>query len=78
MNVIEGKGAEKAGLSGTKRDRRGQLYFGDLITAINEVKIENNSDLVLALENFEAGDEVEVEFNRDGKAKRTKIILSEN
>ena len=78
MNVIKGKGADKAGLAGTTRDRRGQLYFGDLITAINGVKIENNSDLVLALEDFEDGDEVQVEINRNGKIQRVPVTLSEN
>ena len=78
LNVTEGKGAAKAGLEGVRRDRRGKLYFGDIIIAVNEEKIENNSDLVLALEEYEAGDEVDISFLRDNEVKKTKVILEEN
>lgn len=78
LNVTEGKGAAQAGLEGIRRDRRGQLYFGDLITGINGVKVENNSDLVLALEAYEAGDKVEVEYIRDGNTTKVEVVLSEN
>jgi S1-C subfamily serine protease len=78
MNVIKNKGADEAGLVGTRRDRKGQLYFGDLITGINGMKIENNSDLVLALEEYEAGDEVDVEYLRNGKREKTSVTLGEN
>ncbi len=78
MNVLDGKGADKAGLIGTRRDQRGQLYVGDLITKINDVVIENNSDLVLALEEYEVGQRVEVTYERNGKEQTTIIELDEN
>jgi len=78
MNVTKGKGADKAGLQGIKRDRRGQLFMGDLIVSLDGNNITNNSDLVLVLEDYNPGDEVEVTFIRDKKKEKAKIILSEN
>ncbi len=78
LNVTKGKGAEKAGLEGIRRKRNGQLLFGDLITGINDIKVENNSDLVLALEEYDAGDKVVVTFLRDGELKKADVILDEN
>ncbi len=78
MNVIEGKGAEKAGIQGTTRDKRGRISLGDLIVQINDVSVKNNTDLVLALEDYEVGDEVEVQFLRNNKLRKTTVILGEN
>jgi S1-C subfamily serine protease len=78
MNVIEGKGAEKAGIQGTTRDKRGRISLGDLIVQINDVSVKNNTDLVLALEDYEVGDEVEVQFLRNNKLRKTTVVLGEN
>ncbi len=78
MNVIQGKGADKAGIKGTTRDRRGRISLGDLIVGINDVSVKNNTDLVLALEEYEVGDEVEVEFLRNNKVLKTTVVLGEN
>ena len=78
MNVIEGKGAEKAGIQGTIRDKRGRISLGDLIVQINDVSVKNNTDLVLALEDYEVGDEVEVQFLRNNKLRKTTVVLGEN
>jgi len=78
MNVIEGKGAEKAGIQGTTRDKRGRISLGDLIVRINDVSVKNNTDLVLALEDYEVGDEVEVQFLRNNKLRKTTVVLGEN
>lgn len=78
MNVIQGKGADKAGIKGTTRDRRGRISLGDLIVGINDVSVKNNTDLVLALEEYEVGDEVEVEFLRNNKLLKTTVVLGEN
>ena len=78
MNVIQGTGADKAGIKGTTRDRRGRISLGDLIVGINDVSVKNNTDLVLALEEYEVGDEVEVEFLRNNKVLKTTVVLGEN
>lgn len=78
MNIIEGKGAEAAGLKATTRSRNGQIVLGDLIVGVNGVKISNNSDLVLALEDYKPGDIVDIEFIRNDKKEGRQVKLSEN
>ena len=78
MNVIKGKGASKAGLQGTTRDREGKVNFGDLIVGINEDSVESNSDLVLALEDYKPGEMVKVTYIREGNTEITQVELGEN
>lgn len=78
MNVFEGKGAHAAGLRGTTRDRYGRLYIGDIISSINGEKIQSNSDLVLSLEKFQAGDKVNVGYLRNNEEHSVDVILEEN
>lgn len=78
MNVTANKGAALAGLQGTKRDRRGRIFMGDLIVSIDGKAVKNNSDLVLRLEDYNPGDKVVVEFMRNDRKESTEVILSEN
>lgn len=65
IDVIEDSAAEEAGIRPTMRDRRGSIILGDIITGIDEEKITSNNDLLLALEQYEPGDEVVVRLLRD-------------
>ncbi len=65
LNVVEDSPAEAAGLRGTALDNSGNLVLGDIIVAVNNDPITNNSDLYLALEKYRAGDEVTVSVQRD-------------
>jgi serine protease Do len=66
-NVTKESAAEKAGLKN-----------GDVITKINDKKIEDPSDLSEAISSFKPKDEVTVYYKRDGKEKSTKAVLGEN
>ncbi len=66
-DVTEKSAAEKAGLK-----------TGDVITKINDKKIEDPSDLSEAICSFKPKDEVTVYYKRDGKDKSAKAILGEN
>jgi serine protease Do len=66
-NVSKESAAEKAGLKN-----------GDVITKINDKKIEDPSDLSEAINSFKPKDEVTVYYKRDGKDKSAKAILGEN
>lgn len=77
-HVVKNKGADKAGLRGVERDRSGRLIYGDVITGIDDYEIKDHSDLILALENFEVGEQVEVRFIREGKNMSETVTLSEN
>ena len=53
--VVKGGPAAKAGLKAISQDRAGRWVPGDIITAINGIKIEDYNDLVLALEKYQVG-----------------------
>ncbi len=74
--VIPGGPAQKAGITGMKRDQRGRYYIGDIILEVAGKKVNNFDDIYHALEKFRIGDEIEVLYLRDGKENKTKIKLS--
>ncbi len=65
-NVSKGSAAEKAGLK-----------EGDVITKVNDTKIENPADLTEAITSHKPKDEVTVYFKRDGKDMSAKATLGE-
>lgn len=75
IDVIEGGAAAKAGIRPTMRDRRGSIILGDIITGVNEEEIASNNDLLLALEQYEPGEEVTVRLLRDEEAIQVRLRL---
>ncbi len=65
-NVTKGSAAEKAGLKN-----------GDLITKINDKKVDNPESLSDVIGSFKAKDEVTVYYTREGKAGSAKATLGE-
>ena len=57
------------------RDSYGRIYIGDVITKIAGNKVTGLDDIYHALDNHKIGDEVEVEFIREGKKKTTEVKL---
>lgn len=66
MSVTKGSAAEKAG-----------LVKGDVITKVNDTKIESPSELSEAISSKKPKTEVKIGFKRDGKTKSVKAILQE-
>jgi S1-C subfamily serine protease len=75
FNVTDGGPAQKAGLQSTRRDSRGRIIFGDLITGLNNVPIKSNNDLILALEEYDAGDKVNVKVVRNKEELVFPVVL---
>lgn len=73
--VWKGTAAEKAGIQPTYRDKYGKLHLGDIIVAINNERIENENDYLLELENYRAGDKVEILVERKGERLELDLIL---
>lgn len=65
--VMEGTGAEKAG-----------LQKGDIITKVNQDKIETAADLIKAIGSYQPDDEVTVYYLREGKPQNTLARLGKN
>lgn len=66
-DVTEESGAEKAGLK-----------EGDIITSINKTVITSPQQLAETIAKSKPGDEVDVEYIRDGKKKKVKATLGKN
>ena len=66
-NVTKGSAAEKAGLKS-----------GDVITKINDKKVDDPNSLSEVVTSFKPKDEVTVYFKRDGKEQSAKATLGEH
>lgn len=76
-NVESGSGADRAGLQGISRNQQGEYILGDVIVAVKGIIIESYDQLAYALEQCRIGEEVAVEFLRDGKRRTTKVRLQQ-
>ncbi len=65
-DVIKQSAAEKAGLQN-----------GDIITKLNDTKIESPEDLMEAVRLHKPDDDVKIYYSRDGKKKNAKVKLGE-
>lgn len=74
-NVQTGSAAATAGIQPIRRNQRGEIVLGDIIIGVNEEKIKNNADLLLSLERYKSGDEIEVVVLRGDETKKIKLIL---
>ena len=76
ISFVDPEGAAaKAGLRGMMRDSFGRIYIGDVITKIGDKKVSSLDDIYHALDEFKIGDEVDIEFLREGKKKKTQVKL---
>jgi S1-C subfamily serine protease len=75
LDVVEGSGAQQAGIRPTVRDRRGAIVLGDLIVAVDDEPIESSSDLILALERRRVGDTVKLTIVRDDRERTLDVTL---
>ncbi|HET6204853.1 MAG TPA: M20/M25/M40 family metallo-hydrolase [Planctomycetota bacterium] len=71
-----GKGMRLSGVSAGSPAEKAGLLRGDLLTRVGEVKVANVYDLMYALGKYRPGEEVEVDFERDGKPTTVKVTLA--
>ncbi len=57
-DVPRNSAAERAGLRGTRLDRRGRVLSADVVTAIDGQEIDGFADLANALDGRKAGDTI--------------------
>lgn len=67
--------ADQAGLRGLSRDRMGGIVLGDIITGLNGQPIASGNDLILSLEKYKAGDQVELIIQRNNQERRVEVTL---
>ncbi len=68
--------AAQANLQSTYRNDRGQIVFGDIVTAIDGELIRTPGDLLLILEGHAIGDMVTVTYVRDRRSFEARIRLA--
>jgi len=73
--VVEGSGADRAGIRPVHRDRRGRVVVGDVIVVVNGEPIRSGGELGLILESFKEGDTVTVTVKREGQEKNLRVKL---
>jgi S1-C subfamily serine protease len=75
LEVGEGGGAARAGLRPTRRDPRGRLLLGDLITGLDGQAVASAADLVLLLEEREVGETVRLQVQRGRATREVDVVL---
>ena len=76
VEVVRSSGAAKAGLQGVKRLSNGRTKLGDVVVAMDEVRVRDNDALLTQLETHKAGDSVTVTVVREGSEVKLRVILS--
>jgi S1-C subfamily serine protease len=75
FRVEPGTGAARAGLRGMRRDAFGRWELGDVILTIDGERIASNGDLLVALENKQAGQTVRVGVLRGNRQLAVPVRL---
>jgi S1-C subfamily serine protease len=75
LSVNRGSTAERAGMRATKRDRRGNVYLGDIITAVDSQPVHSTNELLDAFERHKPGDQVTLTVLREKKAVNVAVQL---
>ena len=75
VKVVKNGPADLAGLQETRRNNYGEIELGDIIVGINNISIESNSDLYVALEQFSPGDKISLVYLRNGRERAVELTL---
>jgi S1-C subfamily serine protease len=77
FRVVPGSGAAEASLRGTRRLPYGRWQLGDVIVGIGGQPVRSSADLLLALEEKQAGETVDIEVVRDGGRATARVVLGD-
>ncbi len=75
LNVKPGSSAAAAGLQPTRRAASGEIFLGDVITAVNDIPVRSTNDLWLAFERFKVGEKVRLSILHEGEPKTVEVEL---
>jgi S1-C subfamily serine protease len=76
VEVVRGGGAANAGMLGVKRSSDGRVILGDVIVAVDQVRVRDNDELLTQLEARKAGETITVTVVRNEKDVALKVLLS--
>ena len=75
LSVDPETAAARAGLQGSRRDRRGRIVLGDELLQLGSRPLRTAADLSHALEQHDVGEAVPLRFRRDGKLLEALVKL---
>ena len=75
LDVVEGSDPERLGMRGIVRVERGRIRLGDVIIEVAGQPVRNEDDLAAIIEQYEAGDVVEVKTRRDNRLLTYEVEL---
>jgi S1-C subfamily serine protease len=78
LKVFPDSPAAAAGLRGTERDPTGRIRVGDVIVAIDDIKVAEAAGVYRALDQKQPGDKVVVRIFRDGEQIAAELVLGSN
>ena len=78
VRVDPGLPADQAGISGARRNSRGDVLLGDVITHLNGIAVRTNDDYLSAMEDLQPGDTVILKTRHDDEEKQYKVRLTES
>jgi len=76
-DVLPDSAAAKAGLHSMQVDRLGNPRGFDVIIRVQGTNVTRLADLVDVLDDFQPGDKVQVEYERNGESHTAEVALSE-
>jgi S1-C subfamily serine protease len=76
VEVVKGSGAARAGLLGVRRASDGRQVPGDIIVAIDGVRVHDNDELLTQLESHKGGDTVTVTALRNRSEVQVPVTLT--
>ena len=75
VQVTPGGPAARAGLLPFRRNNRGEIIAGDVITAINDDPVADMDEMLAKLERRQPGDMVTLTLWRSGQSRRQEVVL---
>ena len=75
-SVLPGSPAQQAGLRGLQQDGAGEIVLGDIITSVDNEKMNSIDDLYRFLDKKQINDTVQVEIFRNGKRQIVPLRLT--
>ena len=74
--VASGSPAASAGLRGSRYDESGGLLgFGDIITAVDDVRTRNSNDVIFEIRRRQVGDTVKLSLSNGSKSREVSMTL---
>jgi len=78
VHVFPGLPAARAGMSGARRNARGEIVLGDIITHIDDKRIRSHDDYFSAMEARQPGDKVTVKTRLGDEQRSYRVRLIES